>query len=110
MWAQIANTVLGIWMMVAPSVLNYGKAASNNAYIFGSLIATTAIIAIAESVRSVRWGNSIFGLWLILAPWIVDFEKAEIINDMATGILVFVFSFVKGNIKEKMGGGWKTAF
>lgn len=107
MWPRIINTVLGIWMMVAPSVFGYEKIAANNAYIFGAIITTFAIIAMAESVRNVRWLNTLLGLWLILAPWILNFEKTEaIINDTIIGILVTSLSLIKGRIKERFGGGW----
>lgn len=111
MWARIINTILGIWMMVAPSALDYGEREANNAYIFGANITTVAIIAMAESVRNVRWLNFLMGLWLIMAPWVLNFEKSEaIINDTIVGIVVAGLSMVKGKIKEKMGGGWLSLF
>jgi len=107
MWARVVNTILGIWMMVVPSVLRYEKVAANNAYIFGCVIATIAIIAMAESVRNVRWLNLFMGLWLVVAPWILTFENStNILNDTIVGLLVAGLSFVKGRIKEKMDGGW----
>ena len=68
MWPQLFNTALGIWLMAAPAVLEYGRPASTNDHIIGPLIATFACIAIWESSRSVRWVNLPLGLWLIAAP------------------------------------------
>lgn len=110
MWARIINTILGIWMMVAPAVWDYNRPEANNAYIFGAIIATVAIIAMAESVRNTRWLNLVFGLWLAMAPWIMGFDTEAKINDTLVGLTVAALSLIKGQIKEQMGGGWITLF
>ena len=111
MWARIINTMIGIWMMIAPGILNYKKAASNNAYITGALIATVAIISMAESVRDVRIANRYLGAWLIIAPWILTFQTGmSVLNDTLAGPAVIFLSMVKGTVKEKFGGGWKSVF
>jgi hypothetical protein len=110
MWARIINTILGIWMLIAPAVWGYAKPAANNAFIFGAIIATVAIIAMAESVRNTRWLNLVFGVWLVLAPWILGFETEAKINDTLVGISVSALSLIKGQIKEQMGGGWTAIF
>jgi hypothetical protein len=97
-------------MMAAPAVWDYDKQAANNAYIFGAIIATVAIIAMAESVRNTRWLNLAFGLWLALAPWVLGFETEARINDTLVGLTVAALSMIKGQIKEQMGGGWITLF
>lgn len=107
MWAQVVNAVLGIWLMAAPRLLGYGNPAADNAYIFGPVAATFAIVACWEATRGVRWGNLPVGLWLMAAPWVLGFDTgAAIWNSVTTGTLLVVFSFVRGKVEKHYGGGW----
>lgn len=111
MWARIINSVLGLWMMIAPSVLGYTKTASNNAHIFGAVITTIAIVSMAESVRDVRKINWFLGGWLVVAPWVLSFkEGTNLLNDTLVGLMLVIFSSFRGRISEKFGGGWKAVF
>lgn len=109
MWAQVINTIIGVWLMAAPSYLAYVSSGENNCHIVGPVIATFAIVAYWEATRGVRKFNYLPGLWLLLSPWILGYESAlPIINDMFCGMLVLVFSSVKGKIEGSYGGGWKA--
>ncbi len=111
MWAQIINTLLGLWLMVAPVVLNYGKTGTNNCHITGPLIASFAFVACWEVIRPVRKINLLSGLWLLAAPWVLGYvETLPIVNDMVVGALVLGLALVKGTIEESYGGGWKAAW
>lgn len=111
MWPRIINTGLGAWMMVVPTLFAYQKTEADNAYIFGALIISNAIIAMAESVRNVRFLNLVIGIWLILAPWILSFDTtAAKVNDPAVGLMVISMSLIKGRIRERLGGGWAAIF
>jgi hypothetical protein len=111
MWAQCINAALGIWLMMAPDIWGFEKKIADNDHIVGPIIATLAITAIFENTRLVRKGNIPAGLWLVLAPWILQYETAlATINDMVVGGLVIGFSFIKGKIKNKYGGGWLSLF
>jgi hypothetical protein len=51
------------------------------------------------------------GAWLILSPFILSFESSfTICITVAAGVLIAVFSLVKGKIKKQYGGGWKSLF
>lgn len=110
MWAQVINTIVGLWLMAAPSALRYADfTAKNNDHIIGPLIATFAIIAYWEATRVVGKWNIALGIWLLAAPWILSYEDTTaIINDMAAGALVVIFAFVKGRIEQQFGGGWSS--
>ena len=95
--------------MAAPSVLGMEGTGADNDHIVGPLIATVAITAIFENTRNLRRLNMLFGAWLLLAPWVLNFETTTaIISHMATGALIIGFSLVRGDIKERMGGGWSS--
>ncbi len=107
MWAKIINIILGIWLIVAPSILGYGSAPSDNGHIVGPIIVTFSVIALWEASHGVRKWNYPFALWLLLAPWILEYDYALAAgSDMVTGILVIIFSSFKQKIENRYGGGW----
>lgn len=109
MWAQVINALLGIWLMAAPSVLKMEGTAADNDHIVGPLIATVAITAIFENARNLRLVNVLFGAWLLVVPWVLDFPSTTaIIAHLVTGAVVIGLSLVKGEVKEKVGGGWAS--
>jgi hypothetical protein len=111
MWAQIINILVGLWVIVSPSVLDLNKAISNNDRIVGPIIVTVAFIAISESVRNTRYINILSGLWLLISPWVLGYEHvAGILNDMIFGLIVIILSLVKGTVKNAFGGGWNALF
>ena len=111
MWAQVINTLLGIWLMAAPAVLAYGKPGSVNDRIVGPLIATFAWIAVTEVTRGCRFVNVLLGGWLIIAPIVLGYhDAAPVWNSVCVGIVVVVLSFVRGKVKASYGGGWRSLF
>jgi hypothetical protein len=111
MWAQLINVLIGLWLMVSPEVLQLNNKAAINGYIVGPVVASMAIIALWESMRSTRYFNILCGLWLLLAPWLLSYEQtASYVNDMTAGFAIILLSLVKGNITHKFGGGWRSLF
>ena len=109
MWARIFNIIIGIWLMVAPGLLGYGAAASDNGHIVGPVIATFSTIACWEATRVVRKWNFPLGIWLILAPWVLGYELNQaIISDMLCGLMILAFASIRGQINGKYGGGWRV--
>lgn len=109
MWARVINTLAGLWLMVAPALFGYGDSASDNGYIIGPLVITFSVIAYWEATRVVRKWNRPLAGWLLIAPWILDYETdAAVFSDMAIGIIVLVFSSVRGKIEKGYGGGWSS--
>lgn len=109
MWAKLMNIVLGIWLMAAPSVLEYGPAASDNGHIVGPIIVTFSTIAFWESTYIVQKWNYPFALWLLLSPWVLGYEVATAsMSDMAVGMMVLVLSSRKTGMKNRYGGGWSS--
>lgn len=109
MWAAVVNTILGIWIMIAPCLLEFEKKAADNNYIVGPLVVTIAITAIWEVNRSARYLNFVVGIWLAASPFILAFDSAAATwNDLIVGVLIAVFSLFKGKIKGRYGGGWRS--
>ena len=109
MWARLANTAVGLWLMAAPAVLGYSGAAATNDRIVGPLAATFAIVAIWEVTRALRWANLALGLWMLAAPWLLGGYPAEATaGSMAAGALLALFSLVRGKIRQEYAGGWSA--
>ncbi|WP_026370315.1 SPW repeat domain-containing protein [Kallotenue papyrolyticum] len=109
MWARWVNLALGIWLMAAPAVLDYGPPASINDRIVGPLVAAFATIAMWQVTRGLRWLNLLLALWLLVAPWILGYPIArEVANSLVVGTIMALASGVRGPIKHRVGGGWRA--
>jgi hypothetical protein len=103
-WNLAVNAILGIWLLVAPTVLQITGSIATNYYIIGALVVTFAIIALAEVARMARWLNVLFGAWLMLAPWLLaGADAASRWNGILIGILLIALSLSPGRIKEHYG-------
>ena len=108
MWARIATILLGLWLMAAPAILDYGGMAAKNGRIVGPLAVSFGIIAISEATRPARWVNVPLAIWLLLAPWLFDYGTVPLLNSLGTGLALLPLAFVAGQIKERFGGGWSA--
>ncbi len=110
MWAQIINIVIGLGLMVAPSILKFNKVDADNNHIVGPLVITFAVISLWEINRNARWFNIVTGSWLLIAPFVLAFTFSAKIVDLIAGVLIIIFSFFSGKVKRKYGGGWRSLF
>ena len=108
MVSQIITALLGVWLMVAPSVLDFTGPARLSALIAGPLAASIGVIAIFEVTRPVRWLNVIIGVWLLIAPLIISHPAAAVINSVMTGLSLGTAALRKGSIRGQYGGGWSA--
>ena len=107
MWPRVISALLGIWLMVAPSVLHYYGYPAISDRVFGPLIAGPAIIAIWETTRPLHWLGIPFGLWLLFAPTFFRFPSDALVNNVAVGAVLVILAFLGGGVREKFGGGWR---
>jgi hypothetical protein len=106
MWARLVNAALGIWLMAAPAVLEYGEPASTSDRIVGPVAAAAAVIAMWQVTRELRWINLALGLWLIAAPWLLGYGTTATINSSVVGLLMALAALVRGGMSQRYGGGW----
>jgi hypothetical protein len=103
-WTLLASTALGLWLMAAPAVLGSTGAAADSSRVVGALIVTTAVIAMAEVGRALRFLNALLALWVITAPWILSgATTAATWNNAVVGALVLLLSLPRGTIRERYG-------
>lgn len=101
--ASAVTFLAGVWLVLAPFVLDYAPADSGigaywNDLVVGVAIAMLAIVrAVAPS--NVPWFsivNVVLGAWLIVAPFVLEYEGAHegvsIGNDLAVGLVVIVMA------------------
>ena len=110
MWAQIFNIMLGLFLMVAPSLWSFDKATSDHHYIVGPLIITNAIIAVWEFNRGIRWLNVLIGSWLLVSPFVLGTKGIVATIAILAAILLIFFSLFKGRVQHRYGGGWSSLF
>src|SRR5688500_12075349 len=107
MWAAILNVLIGLWVIAAPDLFEFGKTPANTHYIVGPLVITIAVVSIWEVNRSFRYFNVLAGLWLAISAIFLSYESSsEIANSFVSGIFLILFSLVKGEKKHRYGGGW----
>lgn len=95
------NVLAGIWLIVAPFVLNY--ASSGNKWqevIFGAIIAILGLVRMAApSVAWPSWANLLAGIWLIIAPWTISGTTTSARwNEVIVGIIVAALAWGSGAI------------
>lgn len=97
--ASAVTLLAGIWLLLAPSVLDYpaGSSARGNDIVIGSALAVLAVVRVVAP-RDVPWFsvvNVLLGGWLIMAPFVLD-HIADIgvatANDVVVGLVVVVLA------------------
>ena len=103
-WNLIVSIALGLWLMLAPSVVGSSAPAAHSDHLVGALIVTVASIALADVGRATRFVNVLLGAWIMLSPWLLDGATASAgWNDAIAGALVIVLSVPRGRIGERYG-------
>lgn len=103
-WNLLASVALGLWLMLAPTVLGSSAPASHSDHLLGALIVTVAITALADVGRAARWVNVLLGAWVMVSPWLLEGAPSTAVwNDTIVGALVIVLSFPRGRIGERYG-------
>jgi short-subunit dehydrogenase len=111
MWAAAISVLIGVWIMVAPGYFNFETAEANNHYITGPLVVTFAVIALWDFNRSGRFVNLAAGVWLVLSPLVLPYASdAATWSSIISGVLLIMFSLLKGKATHQYGGGWKSLF
>jgi hypothetical protein len=110
MWARAATIAVGLWLMAAPAVLDYGEPARTVDRVAGPVIATAAFIAVWDVARALRWANLAPAAGLVLAPWILGYELLVGLHSAAAGLVVLATTPVRGPLRQRFGGGWRAVW
>jgi hypothetical protein len=107
-WTLVATSLLGAWLMFTPLVFGTTAGMANSDHIFGGLVITVSIIAMAEVARPLRFVNVPFGLWLIAAPWLLvgAGSSMAVLNSVLAGLSLIALSLPRGRRSAEHYGGW----
>ena len=111
MWSAIINIVLGIWLIISPSIFEMNKITSNNNYVIGPLVITFSVISLWKINRNAVKANILLGLWLLIALIVLDFTRTiAFFSNGACGAFIIVLSSIKRKAVQHFGGGWRSLF
>jgi len=89
------DILAGIWLVIAPFVLNYsahGGSTANDVVVGIVVLLLAGYQAAGENYRTSwpSWVNTLLGLWLIATPFLFSFPSgsAAMWNDVILGIIV----------------------
>ena len=104
-WNLWLCTLVGAWLMAAPTLLGLAGGVADSAHVMGALVVTFSVIAFAEPSRLVRWLNMLCGLWVLLAPWLLeggtpDWQWISV----ASGLALIALSLRCGPVEDRYGG------
>ena len=103
-WNLLLSVAVGVWLMFTPSVLGSAGTAAHSDHLFGALIVTVAVIALADVGRATRFVNIVLSAWVIAAPWILGgATTASKWSNLAAGALVILLSLPRGPVGERYG-------
>lgn len=103
-WNLLASAALGVWLLVAPTALGATGAAADNSYVFGALVVTVAVVAMAEVGRAARFANVLIGAWLVAMPWLLSGSTTTSRwNDVAVGVALVALSPRRGHVRDRYG-------
>ena len=111
MWSAIINIVLGIWLIISPSIFEMNKFTSDNNYVIGPLVITFSVISLWKINRNAVKANILLGLWLLIALIVLDFTRTiAFFSNGACGAFIIVMSSIKRKAVQHFGGGWRSLF
>lgn len=96
--------------MIAPAVLNIPERSAALFYILGPIIAAVAMISMSESVRNFRLVNVAAGAVLAVSPVFLNLQPTGNWNNIIIGALTIGAALVRGRVKNRFGGGWRSLF
>lgn len=110
-WTLLLSTLIGVWLMFAPSVFGISGAAADSNHLAGAILVTNSVIVMAEVLRSGRYLNTLLGAWIALSPWILSgISPIALGHNLVCGIAIIALSLPKGPIKERYGGWERFIF
>lgn len=103
-WNLFISVLLGAYLMFTPSLFGILKPLADSDHIIGALSVVVAMISLAEVTRTLRFILIPFGLWVALSTWFIAGHTSIVdINHFVVGILLILFSFPRGKIRESYG-------
>ena len=96
-FCDVANFILGAILLVSPWAFGFPSGApSQNAFVFGIIIAVVSVAALAALAVWEEWLNLILGLWVLISPWVLGFASGTAMNvHIVIGLIVAVLAAIE---------------
>ncbi|MEX2496640.1 MAG: SPW repeat protein, partial [Woeseia sp.] len=106
-WTLLASSAIGIWLMFSRLVFDTVPPLADSDHLVGALVLTTAVIAMAEVARPLRFLNVLFGLWLVISPWMLEGgQLGGAISAVVSGLVLIGLSLPRGRRSMEHYGQW----
>ena len=106
-WTLVVSALIGVWLMFSRVILGTIPPLADSDHLVGALVVTTAVIAMAEVARPLRFINAAFGAWLVIAPWMLDGgETAANVAGVVAGLALIGLSLPRGPRSREHYGTW----
>ena len=89
------NILAGIWLIIAPWVLNYSSRDPRwNDVVFGAIVGLLAFARIGGGLRDAWLSvvNAAIGVWIFIAAFAIDVTRTAEWNDIILGAIVFLLA------------------
>ncbi|AGB33998.1 Vitamin K epoxide reductase [Natrinema pellirubrum DSM 15624] len=104
-WTLLGAMVLGVWLMLSPTIFGTTGLMADSSHIVGSLIVSFTVIATGEPARAVRFLNVPLAGWIIAVPWLLSgVPMIAAVNAVVAGVLVILLSVPRGPIVDRYDG------
>ena len=106
-WTLLVSSVIGVWLMFSRLVFDTVPPFADSDHLIGALVLTTAVIAMAEVARPLRFVNVLFGLWLVASPWLLEgAPTGGAISAVVSGIVLIGLNLPRGRRSDEHYGQW----
>ncbi len=104
-WNLALSALVGIFLMICPSLFELSRIATNIDSIIGALTIVVSICSMAEVIRKLRVINLVLGALSLLSTLVFDlyFSGTSIFVHLVIGALLILLSFPQGKINETYG-------
>ena len=110
MTASGLNILAGIWLIIAPFVLNYSNGDPYwNDIVFGAIVALIGLARVtgAQRASELSWINALIGVWIFISAFWLDDTGRAAWNDVILGIIVFVLAIASASASEPPTSRWR---
>ena len=105
--ASSINILLGLWLMIAPFVLNYANlgVGQTNDIMVGMIVAVVAAIRSYSEVGQPGWNwiNICAGIWLVFAPFVLGYSSnaTPLWNDIVLGTIITILAWTSATVTNR---------
>ncbi len=106
-WTLLASAAIGVFLMFSRVIFWTDPPLADSDHLVGALVLTTAVIALAEVARPLRFLNCLFGAWIVVAPWLLAGGSiAAAVAGAVVGLTLIALSLPRGERSREHYGTW----